>query len=486
MRKDIVMPSPVHIKEGTGTLTLDALTEIRLGEAMDSSCAGELRSLWKGFTCRKGELALAWDRSLNPAEAELGAGAPLDLLPEDEYALAVKPSGARVRARGAVGLAHGLFTLLQLILPRGQESDMRFELPEVEIHDHPRFSVRALHLCVFPDNGLLAIEKAIRLAGVMKFTHIVLEFWGTLRYDVMPELAWPDRSFCKREARSLIELCRGLGMEVIPMFNHLGHATQSRGRYGRHVVLDQNPALAPLFEPDGWTWCLSNPQTRRLLRAVRGELMELCGPGDYFHLGCDEAYSFATCPECAAQDGARLLADYLNELTDELAAAGRRPIVWADTLLEHGAWDAATIASGTPECPTHRALPLLNRRIVMADWQYSTREPRVPSGEHLMRSGFDTLLCPWNQPQNIIALSAAAGQMNAMGVMMTTWDTLPEMMQSFGDMAECAWHGENARWSGSATSTAALLRHVMPNLPSYREAGFNPYEVSPADRWRVD
>lgn len=486
MRKDIVMPSPVRVKEGPGTLTLGAHTEIRLGEAMDSSCAGELQSLWKGFTCRKGELAVSWDRSLNPAEAVLGAGAPLKLLPEDEYALAVVPSGARVLARDVAGLTHGLFTLLQLILPRGQKEDMRFELPEAEIHDHPRFPVRALHLCVFPDNNLLMIEKAIRLAGLMKFSHVILEFWGTLRYDVMPELAWPERSFSKQEARSLTELCRRLGMEVIPMFNHLGHATQSRVRYGRHVVLDQNPALAPLFEPDGWTWCLSNPETRRLLRAVRGELMELCGPGEYFHLGCDEAYSFATCPECVAKDSAHLLAGYLNELTEELAAAGRRPMVWADTLLEQGAWEAPTIASGTSECPTHQALPLLDRRMVMADWQYSIQEPRVPSGEHLMRSGFDTLLCLWNRSRNIKALCAAAGQMNAMGVLLTTWDTLPDMMQSFGDMAECVWHGETARWSGRATSTAALLRHVMPHPLPYREAGFNPWEVPLADRWRID
>ena len=30
-------------------------------------------------------------------------------------------------------------------------------------------------------------------------------------------------------------------MEVIPMINHLGHASASRACYGRHVVLDQNP-----------------------------------------------------------------------------------------------------------------------------------------------------------------------------------------------------------------------------------------------------
>ena len=77
------------------------------------------------------------------------------------------------------------------------------------------------------------------------------------------------------------------------MFNHLGHASASRSSYGRHVVLDQNPRLATLFEPDGWTWCLSNPETLELLRAIRSELIELFGEGGFFHIGCDEAYSLS-------------------------------------------------------------------------------------------------------------------------------------------------------------------------------------------------
>ena len=96
------------------------------------------------------------------------------------------------------------------------------------------------------------------------------------------------------------------------MINHLGHAAQSRVSMGRHTVLNQNPRMQLLFEPDGWTWCTTSSTARKLLSDVRSELMELCGDGEYFHLGFDEAYSFATCPNCRKHEPYKLLAEYIN------------------------------------------------------------------------------------------------------------------------------------------------------------------------------
>ncbi len=65
-----------------------------------------------------------------------------------------------------------------------------------------------------------------------------------------------------------------LGIEIIPMFNHLGHASASRVMHGKHVVLDQNPKLQPLFSEDGWSWNLDNQNTVKLLRNIREELID--------------------------------------------------------------------------------------------------------------------------------------------------------------------------------------------------------------------
>lgn len=476
-----IFPTPASVTLSEGELTLTSHAVLRLNAPLPNGEAAEYKGLWNRFCLRLASLDVIIDPSLdeNCAILNAGCGAIPALNAEDEYVLSVTPQGAFLRGDSAQGLWHALLTLLQLIVPTAARDGFEGALPAVLIHDHPAIrTMRAIHLCVFPETTLLLLEKAIRLAGLLKFTHVVLEFWGTLQYDALRELSWPEHSYTKDQIRPLVQLIRDLGMEVIPMINHLGHASQSRACYGKHVVLDQNPALAPLFEPDGWTWCLSNPDTLKLLRAVRAELIELCGEGQYFHLGCDESYSFATCPLCAAQDTRALLTDYLNGLSEELSAQGRRAIIWGDQLLDAALWTAPNIASSTPRQRTHEILPHLDRRILIADWQYSITEAHVPTAEHFMQFGFDTILCPWDAPNNPEALGMSAHSLNAFGCMATTWDHLPDDLGKITRPAQAFWAASHSLPTHFAwTEVATLLRKVMPHLPRYHEAGWMGHEV---------
>ena len=91
-----------------------------------------------------------------------------------------------------------------------------------------------------------------------------------LRYDCLKELSCPH-AFSKEEAGELIRECRELGMEPVPMFDQLGHATASRLCYGKHVLLDQEPKLEHLFTPDGWAWNIGSERVKTLLRRVSFE-----------------------------------------------------------------------------------------------------------------------------------------------------------------------------------------------------------------------
>lgn len=480
-----LMPVPAQVETAAGELHFGAEVTLRVNAPLlTEGMIEEYRGLWNRYGMRLAALRVVRDGRLEENCAVLAAAdiACPALAPGDEYALTVTESGAFVRGESAVGLLHGLFTLVQLVVPIRLEGEADYAMPAVRIHDRPAIrGMRAIHLCVFPETTLLLLEKAIRLAGMMKFTHVVLEFWGMLRYDTLPELAWPRHAYSKEQIRPLVRLIQDLGMEVIPMLNHLGHAAQCRSCYGKHVVLDQNPARALLFEPDGWTWCISNPETRRVLRGLRQELIDLCGSGKYFHLGCDESYSYATCPICSTQDTRRLLADYLNELTVELAAQGRRPIIWGDQLLDTTVWKHPNIATSRPDQRTHEALPLLDKRIVIADWQYSLTEPKAPTMEHFMKQGFDTLICPWDGHGNNEAMGAAADQAHAFGFMATTWDHLPEYLRLMPTVAGSCWNGAGfdaeKRGQCSWTEIATMLRKVMPKLPEYHNAGWIGREV---------
>ena len=224
-------------------------------------------TLWSRFCFGRSELVPVGCDRLTFA---LGNELPPVLQEGKEYALLVSETGAAVTGRDPGGLMRGIVALLMKIeLKEG----VLFMAPALE---QSRFTVRnrMLHLCVFPENDLYFIKKLVRLAGLCQYTHLVIEFWGMLQYDCLRELAWPN-AFTKAQVQELLREVRAWGMEPIPMFNQLGHATACRIIYGKHVVLDQNPALQELFTPDGWAWNIHSPKVHDLLKQIRLELYEL-------------------------------------------------------------------------------------------------------------------------------------------------------------------------------------------------------------------
>ncbi len=465
----------------TAYLTIPANTAPNL-----SSMIGRMKYLWNCFAKTASTLDVrllsSHDRSCRLC---IGEPPALETMPV-HYEIVADERGVMLSAADAKALMDSFTTLVQLICPVNlAEGSEEFYITGTHITDKPSLNFRSVHFCIFPDSALSTIEKAIHMAGLMKFTHIVLEFWGTLKYETLPELAWKDRSFTKAEIKNLVDLARSYGMEVIPMVNHFGHATQSRSCYGRHTILNASPRRAKLFEPDGWTWCLSNPDTCKLLSAMRAELCDLCGEGSYFHLGFDEAYSFATCDVCRKRVPAELLAEYINRLTEDLAKHGRRPIIWHDELIRREAFAGkipdSVVANGQSH-NTDAALALLDRRVIIADWQYdysSTGENGHvnPTASYFRAMGFDTILCPWDNMQNVRVLCEDARLQNAYGVMLTTWHHLPAYLPKFPIVANYAWHTKEPYTNAPVTESAALLRTVYPTDGEYEISGWNKFEV---------
>ncbi|MCR4906269.1 MAG: beta-N-acetylhexosaminidase [Clostridiales bacterium] len=438
-------------------------------------CAERVKTLWRRFSCDASALDFVPDDdgfrfTIGDAAAMLREG--------DAYALRVDASGVSVVGTDGHSLLLGIETLVQLICPENlAEGEEAFYLSAAEAHDSPAIPFRAVHFCLFPDTKLYNIEKAIHLAGFLKMTHIVLEFWGTFPYACEPALAWRDRAFSRSELKDLVSLANSYGMEVIPMSNQFGHATQARVGFGRHVILNRDPRLSRLFEPDGWTWCLSNPDTYRLLGEMRAELIDLCGKGSYFHLGFDEAYSFATCDRCRRRVPHELLAEFLNRLTEDVCAEGRRPIVWHDQFLRRSDFGEGPIVANGDNRNTAAALDLLDKRIILADWQYDYRGGFNVTTSVLMAKGFDTVVCPWDNRENIRSLAADAKKLGAYGILLTTWDHLPNWLRDASFAAGCVWGEGEENPPYSITESACLLRRLYDTDGSFEESGWNRNEV---------
>lgn len=392
------------------------------------------------------------------------------------YVIRVTPEGIGIAAGDEKNLLYGYMTLLDLIEIHPATGSL--EIPCCEIRERPLVKNRMVHFCVFPETKLWELHKFVRLCGALKYSHLVLEFWGMLQYDCMKELAWPH-AFTKEQIKPILQEAQDTGLEIIPMFNHWGHATACRLIHGKHVVLDQNPSLYPLFSDDGWCWRVEREEVRALLKQIRHELTELCGEGSYFHIGCDEAYGFTH-----TKDRMEAICQFLNETGRELASEGRTAIMWGDMLLHrHEEFQKDNAYSAA--CPDKESeaymLSHLDKNLLIADWQYWCDHYPIETALTLKDAGFSVLVCPWDQGlSRSDACMETVKRHELSGLMHTTWHTLSTGMPYVARTAAACW--DSASINGDMTSycvkTAALLRKVYFVGGSYEKAGWARYEIS--------
>ena len=221
-----------------------------------------LCELVSGYTAGKTKVAFAVSEKLSGVAviSEKPYDGTLCLSTGYDYELHCNKENIKLVFSEKSGFVHAFVSFLQLIRIERTGEKVSFSVPCRTVKDLPDMSFRTIHLCVFHQTSLCFLKKAISLCGIMKCSHVVLEFWGMYRYECCPSLSWKE-AYTKEQIKPIVDFANALGLEVIPMLNHLGHASQARICSGKHSALDNDLALAPLFEEDGWSWCTSNPET---------------------------------------------------------------------------------------------------------------------------------------------------------------------------------------------------------------------------------
>ncbi len=423
-----------------------------------------VKKLWNSFNLTTGDISFEKGETYT---FQLG-NTPLPTLSAGkEYALKVDKHGAAIVGKDYSGLMRGFFSLIMKI-------EHEREMPIIKaVTEESEYTInnRMIHICVFPENDLYFIKKLIRLCALCQYTHIVIEFWGMLKYDCLKELAWPH-AFTKEQAKELICECRELGIEPIPMFNMFGHASASRVCYGKHVVLDQNPTLQRYFTPDGWAWDITNPTVYDLFKKVRQELYAVFGPTQHFHIGFDEAYFYMH-----REDLRKRVPAFLSRLTADIVAEGRRPMLWMDMILKETDYPSEYYAYGK-EDEAEQLLGALSKETVMVDWQYKVVQPPVLSSVYLKNKGHDLIVAPWLKKANYTACIDTVTEHNLHGLMLTTWHTLKDdMFGILGCAKKCG--AKSFVWSVDRPreETAALLRRVSFEGNTYSDCGWSKEQI---------
>jgi len=459
--------NPKNIEYGEGYLRLGERVSCVAHKSVDSVLFSEL---WHGYTYRTSNIEFCECDTLT---FTVGDAEPLPL-GEYDYTVNVTEGGASVLAKSEAELCRGILTLLDRIVLVDNDGENLLKIDSCRIFDKPAIKNRMVHYCIFPDTALWELHKFVRLAGALKYTHIVLEFWGMYKYDCMKELFW-SHAFTKEEILPIINEARAMGVEVVPMFNHWGHAAGCRACHGKHVVLDQNPSLQYYFDESGWCWDIKSKRVRELLGKVRRELCELCGEGSYFHIGCDEAYGFAF-----TKENVDYLVDYLNEIAEDMKSLGRRIFVWGDMFVAKAeGMEKYTCNAPDKEWETY-IRKNLSHDIIIADWQYSVDDVPMKSAQGFKNDGFDVALCPWDRKKSVTLASVETViSENLFGIMHTTWHTLSRHTPYVSLTGRLSYDGvgSSSDFDTEYVNCAALLRKVWFANGDYEKAGWGRYEV---------
>lgn len=405
----------------------------------------------------------------------------------EDCKLIISETEIRIAAASADGLRNALKTLRQLA---EAHHDCNTVFPCVTITDSPAMTFRGIHLCAFPEVSLTELEKNIRLAAYHKFNYAVIEFWGTFPFQSHPELSWQDKQYDRAELQRIVEQAKDWGITLIPQFNILGHATNSRAISGKFATLYSNPELEHLFDPSGWCWCLSNPVTRQVLTDVVLELHDFFRNPPYFHIGCDEAEDVASCLYCKQKNFKDLFADHINWFHTLLTERNCRLIMWHDMLVRRDdpRW-TGFVASGK-HLELDGFYQELPNDILIADWQYGIAPPDKraagwPVSDFFRSKGFETVMCPWDSEPDMESMAAYTQQVGNRGMLITTWHYLYGL--KYTSFMLCApyalWNPANnpgISLSGRLTLGKHMLQicHDM-GLTRYEDCGYTAYQIAP-------
>ena len=466
------LPKPLEFKSDMDTpVPFDATTTVTV-ECPDKEAAGWLSrnfAEWYG------------DSAPKVATGATGLAAEGD----EGYAANVDASGVKIKANTIAGVRWASYTLRQLaIAKRGTMKMAGRMLPTLAVADRPHLSFRAVHLCWFPETRPQQIERAIRLAALFKFNYAIVEPWGMYKSEKHPWWHWPNPTMTKEEVRRLAAIGRDLGITLIPQINCFGHASSSRVCAVKHAMLDLQPEYEPLYEPGGWNWCLSNPETQRVLRELIAEMHEDFGNPPFFHLGCDEAQP-PSCPECRKAPYGELVCRHIAGLAEFVKSRGARAMIWHDMLLKRGdpRWKGF-IAFGSKTTAT---LPdTLPKDVVICDWQYGDKTKGKdgkdwPTMTYFAEKGFSVAGCPWTNYKAMMPMANHLVKINGFGLIETTWHHLrgKEWEQMFMSAAHAAW-GSPVSHGVSFERSLRMIGNDM-KVKDYLDTGHLNNQVPP--RW---
>ena len=371
-----IVPMPRSVIMGIGSFDLNSDAGVYLTDPNDPKTQ-EVFDIWAAPYRKSGALALSESRDSDSAikVGIDGQGAA------ESYRLSVTTEGITLNASDHAGLFYGLQTLSQLMPPDAvTTADVSsFGLPVLEIDDAPRFTYRGVHLDVarhfFPPEFIKHYIDLLALYKINRFHwHLTEDQGWRIEIDQYPKLtevaAFREQThmghgldefqgdgvryggfYTKEEIREIVAYAHARNIMIIPEIEMPGHATAALAAYPKLGCTEGPFEVAMTWGIFEDIYC-PYEETFEFLENVLLEVIELF-PGDYIHIGGDEApkarweeseYVQDLMVREGFNDVEQVQGYFIRRIDKFLNEHGKRLIGW-DEIIEGGLPPNATVMS---------------------------------------------------------------------------------------------------------------------------------------------
>lgn len=346
----------------------------------------------------------------------------------EAYTLKIENKEITISAKTPKGIFFGVQSLIQLL-------ENHKSIPLCKIIDFPDMQIRGISDDISRGqvSTLDNFKKIISFISKYKMNTYMPYLEDMIKFDSYPAIGKNRGALTKVEIEELVKFADNYFIEVIPIFQTLGHFEN---------ILSLPEFINYADFPGAASLDVTEEKTYTFLETMLKEIFEIF-PSKNFHIGADESYDVGLGKSKALlenSDLATIHANHYKRIYDICKKYKKNVMMYGDILLKH------------PEI-----LEQLPKDITIVDWHYFPRF-KYPSTKIFDEAGFKYISSPtvWNFnstfPENFLAIpniktfSQDGIENNSIGMINSSWGDYGA--ESFRELnyygyawsAQCSWN----------------------------------------------
>ncbi|MFX0021429.1 MAG: beta-N-acetylhexosaminidase [Candidatus Hermodarchaeota archaeon] len=294
-----------------------------------------------------------------------------DITESESYSLKIMPNQINISANNPAGIFYGIQTLRQLF-PVEIESDkivksFTWEIPCLEIEDHPRFKWRGYMLDEARHfQGKNVVKKLLDLLSLHKMNvfhwHLTDDQGWRIEIKKYPKLTeigskrtetqfggrlskkrdgTPHEGYYSQEdIKEIIEYAKKRFIKIIPEVDLPGHSTALLASYPNLSCKEESLEVSTHWGFHKDVLCVGKEEVFEYMNDILKEIMDLF-PSNIIHIGGDEVLKerWRECSYCqnrikseGLKDENQLQSYFINRISNYLKSNNQRVICWNDVL----------------------------------------------------------------------------------------------------------------------------------------------------------